>query len=285
MSIREVPALYKFMTSERLMSILKQPSIRFTQPDDLNDPYECHLTLDPKALLKDYRIRRAEAEPGIEEARLDEVVSMAEGTLVENALLRYRKLRQNLGVLSLTDDPFQLLMWSHYGDEHRGAVIELDWWDSPLRPVSNGGDEYAGLEKVEYSKTKIVGIPTPDTMIDVLSTKSKQWSYENEWRLIRTLNLTREVSPGIHVVDFDLGAIRSIYLGARFDATLLGAIKDRLSVLGKSRPPIYKLDLSPRKFELVPTDIERYGRKVLHREHHFGDAAAEALTCIIMEDE
>jgi hypothetical protein len=52
-----------------------------------------------------------------------------------------------------------------------------------------------------------------------------------------------------------------------------------------TRPPIFKLDISAREFGLVETPLERYGWKLLHREHHFGEAAAEALTCLLMDDD
>jgi hypothetical protein len=48
--------LFKFMNSQIAILVLKNLSIRFTQPSKLNDPYECHLTIDKNArkLLKEY---------------------------------------------------------------------------------------------------------------------------------------------------------------------------------------------------------------------------------------
>lgn len=271
------------MGSTRFIEMLRSPSIRFTQPDFLNDPYECHLTLDRNALMADYRKHRKAHSPEMADDQLNQSVEMAEDQLVIDALLHYREMRLSFGIVSLTEDPLQLLMWAHYGDEHRGVVVELDISHQAIRPSSNGGDSYSGIEKVTYSKDKVFGMPMPDTMIDVLSRKSPEWAYEREWRLIRTLNLTRRATPDVFVVDFDLSAVKSVYLGARFPAERLEEMTQLLKANGGSHIKLWKVDIAPHRFELRVTEIEQYGWKLLHREHHFGEAAAEALTCLPME--
>jgi hypothetical protein len=264
-----------YMSASRLMAMLEQPSIRFTQPSALNDPFECHLTFNRKALLADYRKFRRDQEPGISQDRLDQAVAIAEDQLVIDTLLHYKERRNSLGVVSLSEDPLQLLMWAHYADEHRGAVVELDIAHDALLSRSDGGDKYSDIRKVEYTQQKISGLPSPDTIVRALTTKSTDWSYECEWRLIRTLNLTREAAEGIHVVDFDLSAIRTIYLGARFDARYLSDIVKLTSAGEHPKPEILKVYIAPHRFELRAASAESYGWKLLHREHHFGEAAPE----------
>lgn len=285
MPIRQVPRLFKYMSAGRLLALLKQPSIRFTQPNALNDPYECHLTLDRKTLLENYREFRRAGDPGISVERLDESVAMAESQLVIDALLHYRERRNSLGVVSLSEDPLQLLMWAHYADEHRGSAIELDVTHPALLPRSDGGEHYSDIRKVEYTQKKIFGVPSPDTIVKVLSTKSTDWSYEREWRLVRTLNLTRKAADSIHVVDLDLSAIRAIYLGAHFDAKSLSEIVKLTSSGKHPTPEILKVHIAPQRFELRTTDAKKYGWKLMHREHHFGEAAPEALTCLPMDED
>jgi Protein of unknown function (DUF2971) len=281
----QIPRLFKYMSATRLMAMLKQPSIRFTQPSALNDPYECHLTLDRKALLAHYRESRRSHEPSLGADRLDKSVAMAEDQLVIDALLHYRERRNGLGVVSLSENPLQLLMWAHYADEHRGAVVELDMTHPALMPRSDGGATYSDIRKVEYTQLKVSGLPWPNTIVNVLSTKSTDWSYEREWRLIRTLNLTRELTDSIHVVDFDLSAIRTIYLGAHFDARHLSEIVRLTSCADHSKPEILKVDIAPDRFELRAINAESYGWKLIHREYLFGEAAPEAMACLPMDDE
>jgi hypothetical protein len=57
---------------------------------------------------------------------LVESVAMAEDQLIIDALLQYRERRNSFGLVSLSEDPLQLLMWARYGEEHRGAAVEID---------------------------------------------------------------------------------------------------------------------------------------------------------------
>lgn len=281
----EVPRLYKYMSLERLLDLLKVPTIRFTQPEALNDPYECHLTLDRHEVAADYRHFRRSQSPEMSAEALEKSVASLEDTLVMDALHRYRELRANFGLVSLSEDPLQLLMWAHYGCEHKGVAVELDLMHPTLRPGSPGGDVYSDLRKVQYTQKKIVGIPSRSKIIEVLCTKSPDWSYEREWRLIRTLNLTRQAKPGVHVVDFDLSAIRTIYLGANFNPTKLEELADLVAAAPRPGPSIYQVELVPHSFALRAVDIKQYGWKLLHRSHHFGEVAREALTCLPMDDD
>lgn len=133
------------MTTDRFISNVKSEAIRFTQPKYLNDPYECHLTFDRFASFADYRKYRKQAQPGISDEELDKTVAIAEEPLIIDSLLQYRKRRDSFGILSLSEDPRNILMWSHYGDEHKGVCVEIDIWGSALRPGSHGGDEYSGF--------------------------------------------------------------------------------------------------------------------------------------------
>lgn len=282
MTITPIPALHKFVSADRLINIFRSPSIRFTQPQFLNDPYECHLTLDKNAVVERYKAYRKESEPDIDNTQLSNSSKLVENQLVIDALLHYRERRSSLGVVSLSEDPLNLLMWSHYGDEHRGAAIEFDWSHPKLRPGSSG-HEFSGLIQVKYTDRKIFGFPDPDTIIDVLSTKSPHWSYELEWRLIRTLNLTRHVQNDIYVVDFDLSAIRTVYLGANFDGRLIPEMTKICRENGGDHIRFLKVNVAPHKFELRAIEAGRHGWALLHREHHFGEAAPEAMTCLPMD--
>lgn len=51
------------------------------------------------------------------------------------------------------------------------------------------------------------------------------------------------------------------------------------------KPDILKVDIAPHRFELRATSAQSYRWKLLHREHHFGKAAPEALACLPMEDD
>ena len=170
--------------------------------------------------------------------------------------------------------------------EHKGVCVEMDIWDSALRPGSHGGDKYSGFEQVQYTSNKVTGIPTPQTIVEVLSTKAKEWAYEKEWRLIRTINTLRFAGKNdIYVCDFSIADIKAIYLGAHFPGEKLKEIKEITSSPVGEHIKVIKLDIAPHKFELRESPVEEYGMKLLHREHHFGEASNEALVCLPMDSD
>jgi len=78
-------------------------------------------------------------------------------------------------------------MWAHYADSHRGFVIGLDERSEFL----SGTQRLPGdirLSPVTYSDQRpILSYSTIDSP-SVFLTKSPEWAYEHEWRLIRLLS-------------------------------------------------------------------------------------------------
>ena len=69
-------------------------------------------------------------------------------------------------------------MWSHYADGHRGICLEFD----------RGNDLIGTTQQVKYRKTypewtNPYEMPDP---LDLILTKSEEWWYEREWRIVAT---------------------------------------------------------------------------------------------------
>ncbi|ATW02119.1 DUF2971 domain-containing protein [Sphingorhabdus sp. YGSMI21] len=101
--------------------------------------------------------------------------------LQEELLRRYNK-----GVFSLAERANCPLMWSHYGDQHRGLCLGYSI------PDASANDVY----KIQYGGSRLVEASSVFAMLDgdeaarqkvdesVLLKKAKPWGYEREWRLI-----------------------------------------------------------------------------------------------------
>lgn len=89
----------------------------------------------------------------------------------------------NSGICSFTQNISNILMWSHYGDNHRGFAVGFN-----LEIILNNFPElHAG--NVKYSE-KIPSKPPDEKTIfecdiDNFFLKSKDWEYEQEFRLIK----------------------------------------------------------------------------------------------------
>lgn len=85
---------------------------------------------------------------------------------------------------SVVDNP---LLWSHYGDQHRGLCVGYSRDRSPLPKLHRV--EYGGSRVVTTSliaQAHLVKDPNSQELLDrsVLLRKASPWRYEREWRLI-----------------------------------------------------------------------------------------------------
>jgi len=116
----------------------------------------------------------------------------AEIGIVESAIREELKKYYNRGVFCLSTTYSSQLLWSHYGDQHKGICIGY----------STNRDPEPELGRVLYGN--MVKIPTSllmDAFVneneaskiivdeEILLRKSTAWKYENEWRLIGNVGL------------------------------------------------------------------------------------------------
>lgn len=122
--------------------------------------------------------------------------------------------KTNCAVLSLTRNPYNPLMWAHYGDEHRGFCIGYDIDDELLKsdahnliPVNDGDVIYTSLKEVSEIKDDFSAVwrnlqfvkNKRDLLLDsdemqkaviellrkLLLYKHSAWSYEEEVRVVK----------------------------------------------------------------------------------------------------
>ena len=103
------------------------------------------------------------------------------GHRIERELLR----RYDKGVVCLAERANCPLMWSHYGNQHRGICIG---YSVPVEIVGDIGKvTYGGSRLVQASKVAemLTGSDMARSEVDeaVLLRKAQSWQYEKEWRL------------------------------------------------------------------------------------------------------
>lgn len=151
-----------------------------------------------------------------------------------------------------SEEPASMLMWSHYADNHQGMVLEYEFDNLDLekhRDVFMGlnpviyTDDLLNLEEYKDVREKI-SIPTLAAI-----SKSKEWSYEKEWRLI------------IHQESNERGIVvkvikpSCIILGARVNPMH----KITLSLEAKKKGiPIKQIKLENAKYHLSVADIHEF---------------------------
>jgi hypothetical protein len=87
-------------------------------------------------------------------------------------------LLARIGVISLTENPEDMLMWTHYSS-HTGFVLVFNV--SELEELFHGPFP---INYVEHPETFDINIDPHLSILYLTNIKSKCWLYENEWRLI-----------------------------------------------------------------------------------------------------
>lgn len=246
--------LFKYFSPTKLADFIRC-RVFLTPPKYLNDPFEFAVTREPPdqseleqlfdRFVKDqYDGSPAEYKVATSFAAFKEDKDKMRAAWVSRVMSRefrdaephvmQEQLSLLYGVVCLAEIPDNLLMWGHYTDSYRGFVAEFicDWEHVKYVPRARGTPFGIGF-KVEYT-TKI-----PVLRSDFLNapqrfcTKKPEWSYEQEWRVIRLLATSdsAEDEKGHRFLRFPPLSLRRIICGHRMANT----DKDRVAALINNR--------------------------------------------------
>ncbi len=155
-------------------------------------------------------------------------------------------------VLCLSEVPNSLLMWSHYTDQHTGAVLKFDTcsetagYFAMARPIIYE-KELPSFEEPRSLARRYLGLPT-DTdrgRSRQVFTKSLEWAYEKEWRVMVTDEMREQRDSKIEeykdaakqngkLMPFQPESLSAIYLGCRVTTPEIRSVLDL--VINKSYP-------------------------------------------------
>ena len=209
---RDKMKLYKYM--QYRPEFFNNFLIRLTPFNDLNDPFEGSLSFEyyEKFLSENFS----------NNFNLEEIY----GITLEDY--------EEIGIISLTEDPANILMWSHYADEYKGLVVEFsfekDNQKNLLKNYSFPKKDVFGIEtfypkKVHYSNYRF-GIVFPEEIKSekfeyplkrfnerFLFTKANDWMYEKEYRIVMQLKKADVIliKENIEDVYNELISLKNVY--------------------------------------------------------------------------
>jgi hypothetical protein len=275
--------LYKFVTAERIDDILKG-WIRFTQPGAFNDPFEIPamkmaeieerpsgffdaVTDQTRELQDEFAanplrvpdaawktpmdfLRPREGDQGLD------LTEEERDILVEKGKKTIEEIDEKYCILSLSQSRENFLLWAHYADEHRGAVLEIEIDDSEFSNTyeAKGGSENRG--EIKYVRNRPRLSLKDDVLMAHLFNKSFHWEYEVEYRVVRDLTHADKIienKPDYDICLFrlPLRCLRSITFGVRFDRKLRGKLARRIKGSSKLRHiDMEQTKLDPQRFGL-----------------------------------
>jgi hypothetical protein len=262
-----VVRLFKYLPPRRI-DVLRTTRVCFSRPSTLNDIFELqpvfeHLgspahvkgvltreqwevNLD-KHTEEAFARRRPEERGGmtLEEAKarmrqlagsyedvagqVHEIVESNKADVGAEVLAR---LDRTVGVFCLSEIPTNLLMWALYAQRHEGFLLEFDSGHSFFHQRHGRNGEFGTVMSVEYG-TRPKTLMVEATMGELFFTKSAEWSYEREWRIVLPLERATESKPTkhgaapVHLFAFPPDSLVSVVLGCRMSdkAAVLDALR------------------------------------------------------------
>lgn len=150
-----------------------------------------------------------------------------------NVVTKLRDERATTLICSLSKTPFNGLMWSMSGDEHKGCCIKL-------RVTSPNWEEV----EVNYNGIKTVVTNRNATIQTILGAKSVQWQHEEEVRYINT-------NPKSSYLKIE---IDTIYLGAKMSRADVSFYTELINMANRAFP-----QKKPIKIEKLTKDRIDFG--------------------------
>jgi hypothetical protein len=151
--------------------------------------------------------------------QIEPFVGTAFSAINSGAQQSFDEATSKLGILSLSSTGVSRAMWSLYADSGRGFVVEFDTNHSFFK-ADNGR---ALLWPVEY--TNDVAGDFFSNPLSILLTKHQEYSFEQEWRMIKKLSECDEVrihnGEDICLWRLRPGMIKSVIFGYNYDEAKL----------------------------------------------------------------
>ena len=189
--------VYKFYPAKWGLEALLKRRLKVSPIDELNDPFE-YLSLD----LGDKNVRAWAKQ--------------------------FRKIvsRDN-GIISFSGNWHQPLMWAHYADSHKGIALgfeipnsllsKITYIENRIKPESDVDDSKASMQRLVHQ---------------LLRTKHKEWSYEDEYRLVRPLENCISEGDKFFAAFNEKTVLKEVILGARYETTNSKKLSSELKAQG-----------------------------------------------------
>ena len=219
--------LYKYrVINGYTFDLLENSSIYHSHKDSFNDPFDginsFKLNFNQEDIVEFVNASLSQQNQDKRDGLINFFIKNPAKFEEDIRNIAIRKI-QNYGIACFTTKPNDLLMWSHYGDQHKGLCLELEFAEEIELMKNNKIDienfNMFYIRKVSYTE-KFPIIDIKDIVKDRFSPiyhKEKRWEYENEFRSIR---------PRVGSYIFDRTCLKSIYFGVRTDVKDIDKVKD-----------------------------------------------------------
>lgn len=266
MSCPKIIYKYRNFTSDNHKRVLTNNELFYSSPKDFNDPFDCRIPPSLRLLDSDEKIENyvdtiliqhfdtlSKNGYDIKELMDDYTSRLKNDIEEEQEAANKREFKEQdfwLGVLSMSTKWNSILMWSHYGDFHKG--ICYGFYEDSLR----NSDRFIGGREVCYSRKFPLIDPfeyrSMNGAFAQTHTKARKWKYEKEYRFsiwFEQRTAPKSNSRKVCVKDSNFA---EIILGIEFPekdvSEVLNIAKDKGIV-------VYRAEKIPETFKMTRTKL------------------------------
>jgi hypothetical protein len=241
--------------NENTLSVLCNNELWFSSPKLFNDPFDGQL--DVEVLLEKFFNSQKST---IAQKDKDAIFEYCR----KNNLIYY-----GMAILSLNQSNSDIIVWSHYADEHRGICFEFtleglrkDFWKNPYNVDADVNYELNPIDILNQlsfnDDGNIDGVRLTASIIRALwESKHKNWEYEGEIRFFHQDEKIYEGKNGI-AKKFDPNNLTSIYYGIRTPKTTKQCIHALLKDERYTHVKEYQMNRELGEFKLYPDENVDY---------------------------
>jgi len=229
-------------------------SVRFSQSEILNDPFELNTVftkLDPllKKMIKHIQKDESKSEQtiknieGRDRSKFNEITNTS--------------MSKDIGILSLTKNDESRPMWAYYAKEHTGFMVQIsDKFLHTLEP----NEAYDIFKDINYSTKRPKNVDIYESFNEVYYTKDNAWEHEREFRVIQELEdiplyTTDTNGVNVHCSIIPEEYIIKIVLGSRSSEELKEKAKFWIKN-NKNSIELYKAETCQTNYQLIYKKVE-----------------------------
>ena len=270
---------YHSLSMQSIMN-LKRHVVYFGSPSSFNDPFDCALFPRFSELTEieaNAVCAKMISAPGFPEEKRTELLAMPQAEWME-MIKRFTAsgvadsivaFNQHRGVTCFSECNDNMLMWSHYGGQHRGFCLEFKTQYEP----------FSKLRQVRYSqempeldlRMMLIERDFDPLIEELFCTKSIDWAYEREWRAMH-VEASKEYT-------YTGDALSAVYFGAKMTKQEIDTVALIVSVQdpgvkmyqGRKSESAFRIEFDEVKYTTID-EARRQGQDI---GTQFGDAAED----------
>ena len=233
----------------KLRDIIVESTLWLSSRDAFNDPFDIKakviiqggpdkLRNKIKELLKTHKPELG----GIQRNQEINRIMANQSELLKNINNSTEKSFKNIGACCFTTNPRNLLMWSHYANQHKGIVLQFE--------VARDTSAFLKTLPVCYVKDYPIINWANETENEIRKgfiNKFEDWAYESEWRIIHAVGANT-------YIDFEPEALTGVIFGCKSDNNIKDVVNQLLAErTQKNMPPviIYNACMHDSKYKVL----------------------------------